>query len=104
MTKEHKKYQKYIVNVEIKDNLSKDLVIKQNDRFNFDGESNEQQLSENNKGTYNYIEINLNEKENENNNKPLEIGDNSNINIMNNNKDKEDLDFTKNNNELNYGY
>ena len=101
MTKEHKKYQKYIVNVEIKDNLSKDLVIKQNDRFNFDGESNEQQLSENNKGTYNYIEINLNEKENENNNKPLEIGDNSNINIMNNNKDKEDLDFTKNNNELN---
>ena len=95
MTKEHRKYQKYIENVEIKENLNEKLAIKQKDRFKFDGESNEQQIPENDKGTYNYIEINLNEKENENNNKPLDIGDSSNIIIMSTNKEKEDL------NELN---
>ena len=97
MTKEHRKYQKYIVKIAIKENLPKKLVIKKNDRFKFDGETNEQQLSENNKGTYNYIEINLNE--NENNNKPLKIGDNSNINIMNNNKDKNNEEINNQPNE-----
>ena len=83
MTKEHKKYQKYIVKVEIKEKYQpKELSIDQIERFKYEGESNDKEKEEEikyNNDEDNNIIIDQNEKNENNNNLKMENKENFSI-------------------------